>query len=41
MALVGLKQDLSDATGLVVDVVTSDTLKRRIGRRILSEAVML
>jgi hypothetical protein len=41
LALVGLKQDLSDAAGLAVDVVTSDPLKHRIVQRILSEAVML
>src|SRR5881392_2080384 len=39
--LVGLKQDLSDALGIEVDLVTKDGLKRRIGQRILSEVVML
>jgi len=37
----GLRQDLSDALGLRVDLVMKGPLKRRIGRRILSEAVML
>ena len=39
--LIGLKQELSDAIGLNVDLVTKDALKPRIGRRILSEVVML
>jgi uncharacterized protein len=39
--LAGLQQDLSDALGVKVDLVLKDALKRRIGRRILSEAVML
>jgi len=39
--LAGLRQDLSDALGLRVDLVVKDALNRRIGRRILSEAVML
>jgi predicted nucleotidyltransferase len=39
--LVGLRQDLSDALGLEVDLVMKDALKRRIGQRILSEVVML
>jgi predicted nucleotidyltransferase len=37
----GLQQDLSDALGVKVDLVMKDALKRGIGRRILSEAVML
>ena len=40
-ALAGLQQDLSDALGVKVDLVMKDALKHRIGRRILSEAVML
>jgi len=32
MELVGLKQDLSDAIGIEVDLVTKDALKQRIGR---------
>ncbi len=40
-ALAGLQQDLSDALGIKVDLVMKDALKRRIGRRILSEVVML
>ena len=39
--LAGLQQDLSDALGIKVDLVMKDALKRGIGRRILSEAVML
>jgi predicted nucleotidyltransferase len=39
--LAGLQQDLSDSLGVKVDLVMKDALKRRIGRRILSEAVML
>ena len=39
--LAGLQQDLSDALGIRVDLVIKDALKRRIGRQILSEAVML
>jgi predicted nucleotidyltransferase len=39
--LIDLKQELSDAIGLNVDLVTKDALKPRIGRRILSEVVML
>jgi uncharacterized protein len=39
--LIGLKQELSDAIGLNVDLVIKDALKPRIGRRILSEVVML
>jgi uncharacterized protein len=39
--LAGLQQDLSDALGVKVDLVMKDALKHRIGRRILSEAVML
>ena len=38
---VGLKQDLADATGMNIDLVSSDALKPHIGRRIISEAVML
>lgn len=38
---VGLQQDLSDALGVKVDLVTKDALKPRIGKRILSEVVML
>jgi predicted nucleotidyltransferase len=41
MRLAGLQQELSDALGLKVDLVMKDTLKRHIGQRILSEAVML
>jgi predicted nucleotidyltransferase len=36
-----LQQDLSDALGLRVDLVMKGPLNRRIGQRILSEAVML
>lgn len=39
--LAGLQQELSDALGVKVDLVMKDGLKRGIGRRILSEAVML
>jgi predicted nucleotidyltransferase len=39
--VVGLKLDLSDRLGLPVDLVMKDGLKPRIGRRILSEVVML
>lgn len=38
---VGLQQDLSDALGVKVDLVMKDALKPRIGKRILSEVVML
>jgi uncharacterized protein len=41
LELAGLQQDLSDALGVRVDLVMKDALKRRIGQRILSEAVML
>jgi predicted nucleotidyltransferase len=41
MELAGLQQDLSDALGVRVDLIMKGSLKRRIGRRILSEAVML
>jgi predicted nucleotidyltransferase len=41
MEIAGLQQDLSDALGLRVDLVMKGSLKRRISRRILSEAVML
>lgn len=37
----GLQQDLSDALGVKVDLVSKDALKPRIGKRILSEVVML
>jgi predicted nucleotidyltransferase len=39
--LAGLQQELSDTLGLKVDLVIKDSLKRRIGQRILSEAVIL
>jgi hypothetical protein len=39
--VVGLKLDLSDRLGVPVDLVMKDGLKPRIGRRILSEVVML
>jgi len=39
--VVGLKLDLSDRLGLPVDLVMKDGLKPRIGRRILSEVVIL
>jgi uncharacterized protein len=39
--LAGLQQDLSDALGVRVDLVMKDALKRGIGQRILSEAVIL
>jgi predicted nucleotidyltransferase len=32
---------LSDTLGIKVDLIIKDTLKRSIGRKILSEAVML
>jgi predicted nucleotidyltransferase len=41
MEFVGLKQELSDAFGLEVDLVSRDALKPRIGQRILAEVVML
>jgi predicted nucleotidyltransferase len=41
MELAGLQQDLSDALGVKVDLTMKEPLKRSIGRRILSEAVML
>ncbi len=41
MEFVGLKQELSDAIGLDVDLVSRDALKPRIGQRILAEVVML
>jgi hypothetical protein len=41
MEFVGLKQEIGDAIGLAVDLVMKETLKRRIGQGILSEAVML
>jgi uncharacterized protein len=41
LELAGLQQDLSDSLGVKVDLVMKDALKRRIGRQILSEAVML
>lgn len=37
----GLQQDLSDALGVKVDLVMKDALKPRIGKRILSEVVMV
>lgn len=39
--LAGLRQDLSDALGIKVGLVMKEALKPRIGRRILSEVVML
>jgi len=39
--LAGLQRDLSDALGVRVDLVMKEALKRGIGQRILSEAVML
>jgi len=39
--LAGLQQDLTDALGVKVDLVMKDALKRRSGRRIMSEVVML
>jgi len=39
--LAGLQQDLSDALGVKVDLVMKEALKRRIGRRIMSEVVIL
>jgi uncharacterized protein len=41
LELAGLQQDLSEALGVKVDLVMRDAVKRRIARRILSEAVML
>jgi|SRR6516225_5811712 predicted nucleotidyltransferase len=41
IGLAGLQQELSDNLGLRVDLVIKGPLKRRIGQRILSEAVML
>ncbi|MDE2266815.1 MAG: nucleotidyltransferase family protein [Alphaproteobacteria bacterium] len=41
MEFVGLKQELSDAIGLEVDLVSRDALKPRVGQRILAELVML
>ncbi len=41
IGVAGLQQELSDALGIRVDLVIKGPLKRRIGRRILSEAVML
>ncbi len=41
IGLAGLQQDLSDALGVKVDLVVKGPLKRRIGRRILSETVMI
>lgn len=41
MELAGLRHDLSDTLGLKVDLIMKDALKRGIGQRILSEAVML
>ncbi len=39
--LAGLQQDLSDTLGVKVDLVMKEALRRSIGQRILSEAVML
>jgi predicted nucleotidyltransferase len=41
LELAGLQQDLGDALGVKVDLVMKDALKRRIGRRIMSEVVTL
>jgi uncharacterized protein len=41
VGLAGLQQDLTDALGVKVDLVMKGSLKRRIGQRILFEAVML
>jgi uncharacterized protein len=41
LELAGLRQDLSEALGMKVDLVMRDAVKRRIANRILSEAVML
>ncbi len=41
MGFAGLQQELSDALGVKVDLVDRDALKPRIGKRILSEVVML
>jgi uncharacterized protein len=41
LELVGLKQEIGDAIGLEIDLVTRDALKPRIGQRILSEVVMV
>jgi predicted nucleotidyltransferase len=41
LELVGLKQEIGDAIGLEIDLVTKDALKPRIGQRILSEVVMV
>jgi len=41
MEFVGLKQELGDAIGLEVDLVSHNALKPRIGQRLLSEVVML
>ncbi len=41
MELAGLQQELGDVLGIKVDLVIKDALKRRVGQKILSEAVML
>jgi predicted nucleotidyltransferase len=41
LGLAGLQQDLTDALGVKVDLVVKETLKPRIGKRILDEVVML
>ncbi len=41
LEVAGLQQALSDALGVKVDLVMKDALRRRIGRRIMSEVVML
>lgn len=41
LEFVGLQQDISDALGIEVDLVMKDALKPQIGKRILSEVVML
>jgi uncharacterized protein len=41
MSLASLQQELTDALGLRVDLIPKPSLQRRIGRRILAEAVML
>jgi hypothetical protein len=39
LKFIGLEYHLSDLLGVKVDLVTKDSLKPRIGQRILSEAV--
>lgn len=41
LALVGAQQHISDILGIKVDLVTRNSLRRRIGRAILEEAVPL